>query len=878
MHSRRLASRAARPTLLACAVAALGLALPAQGYRFDELAGRGLPRELTDTSVACLLDLDQDGHLDLLFGAIEVYPGLPIGVRLGGPDGVFRVAPNSYVPATPVLPSTLVCGDFDNDGDTDVFVVNRDYVQNHLFFNDGAGRLVDVTAGRIPAALEDSRGGAAGDIDGDGDVDVIVVNSLGPDYTLINDGTGSFTIGTMLSDPLFDDPTCVALVDARGSGVLDAVVTDAGGQNRYWENDGNGAFTEATSTRLPVDNDGSTAVATLDADGDGDVDLLIGNRGAADRLYRNDGTGVFSENPSDMPAAPVETSALAVVDIDGDGDLDVVCARLGAPNALLLNDSTGVFTAASDPWPSLQDYSNCVTVGDVDSDGDGDVIFGNGASIDAPGHKHLYLNEGSGRFQWATELPWGAPDESSVAIATGEMTGDGLPDVVVIRDLSLEVWANTGLGGLELAGSYVSGSSPDFCRSLAVGDVDADGDLDVVIGTVGPNLLFLNDGAGGMSPAPTPLPPATLDTEAILLVDVDADGDLDVVEGNAGSAAQFAQQNRILVNDGAGTFTDETATRLPTFGDFTFGLATGDVDGDGDLDLLFANLNVVVPTAPRQPNRLLLNDGAGGFSDAPAGQLPVDNDPSVDAVFADIDLDGDLDLIIANQRQRNRLLRNDGAGTFTLDPTALPASIRVTEAVEAIDFDRDGDIDVFFANSESFNAVLVNDGTGVLTEYTDSAFGVFRDATVDLAFLDVDRDRDYDLVTANKLGQADRLQLCLSRQLDIPVPMRVGRSFSIEVFAADTMPGTRALVWVAALPGFPIPFEPIGTILLDMSTSAVVGEFPVPPATGQVVTSFPLPSIPAIIGSRVYFQAYTYDFSALMDSRLTNMVAPVIGS
>ncbi len=859
-------------------MATLALALPGQGFQFDELAGRGLPRELTDTSVVCLLDLDQDGHLDLIFGAIEVYPGLPLGIRLGSPDGVFRVAPNSYVPATTVLPSTLVCADFDGDGDTDVFVVNRDYVQNHLFFNDGTGRLVDVTAGRIPAALDDSRGGALGDIDGDGDIDIVIVNSLGSDYTLVNDGTGVFTVGATLTDPLFDDPTCVALVNARGTGVLDAIVTDAGGQNRYWENDGSGVFTEATATRLPVDSDASTAVVSLDADGDGDLDLLIGNRGAPNRLYRNDGTGVFSENPSDMPAAVGETTALAVVDIDGDVDLDIICARLGEPNVVLLNDATGVFTTAADPWPELQDYSTCVTVGDVDSDGDADVVFGNGRSIDAPGHKHLYLNEGSARFSWTTALGWGSPEESSVAIATGEMTGDGLPDVVVIRDLSIEVWGNTGLGGLALSGAYASGSSPDFCRSLALGDVDGDGDLDVVIGTIGPNLLFLNDGAGNLAPASTPLPVATLDTEAILLLDLDGDGDLDIVEGNAGSAAQFAQQNRILVNDGAGTFSDETATRLPAFGDFTFGLAAGDVDGDGDVDLLFANLNVVVPTAPRQPNRLLLNDGSGVFADAPAGNLPIDNDPSVDAAFADIDLDGDLDLIVANQRQRNRLFRNDGTGTFTLDPTALPTAIRVTEAVEAIDFDRDGDIDVFFANSESFNAVLVNDGTGVLTEYTDAAFGVFRDATVDLAFLDVDRDRDYDLVTANKLGQADRLQLCLSRHLDLPLPLRVGRSFTIELFAAEPTPAMRGLVWVAAFSSPPLDFQPIGTILIDLGNAAIVSETSVPASTGKVVTSLRLPNNPVLIGSQVFFQAYIYDFSALMDSRLTGMLAPVIGS
>ncbi len=135
-------------------------------------------------------------------------------------------------------------------------------------------------------------------------------------------------------------------------------------------------------------------------------------------------------------------------------------------------------------------------------------------------------------------------------------------------------------------------------------------------------------------------------TNVVVMGDVDGDGDLDLVFGNFG-------QNRLYLNDGKGKFTDATASRLPKDSDFTWAAALGDVDGDGDLDLVFGNIGSI----PAELNRLYLNDGKGKFSDATASRLPRDNNDTFAVALGDVDGDGDLDLVLTTHGQ-NRLYLN----------------------------------------------------------------------------------------------------------------------------------------------------------------------------------------------------------------------------
>ena len=117
-------------------------------------------------------------------------------------------------------------------------------------------------------------------------------------------------------------------------------------------------------------------------------------------------------------------------------------------------------------------------------------------------------------------------------------------------------------------------------------------------------------------------------------------------------------QNRLYLNDGTGTFVDATASRMPTDPDNTQAVACGDVDGDGDPDLVFGNFGTAFQ------NRLYLNDGTGTFADVTAARMPMDTDLTAAVAYCDVDGDGDPDLVLGNRGQ-SRLYLNDGTGTFT---------------------------------------------------------------------------------------------------------------------------------------------------------------------------------------------------------------------
>jgi len=297
------------------------------------------------------------------------------------------------------------------------------------------------------------------------------------------------------------------------------------------------------------------------------------------------------------------------------------------------------------------------------------------------------------------------------------------------------------------------------CMDAAAGDADGDGDLDLALAMeFQPNILLLNDGAGVFTNASAELPRAAHDSEDVAFADFDGDGDLDLVlvseddrtdelylndgsgrftdasdrlatddvsnalvvlDLNDDGAPDLLTGNigpdRVLINDGQGNFRDETASRWPQGGESrTQDLELADVDGDGDADVVVGN---------EGQNELFLNDG-GRLVDATAGRLPVREDETREIKAADVDDDGDLDLVVANVRfvlehsPQDYLLLNDGTGVFThAVPEALPESGRNNFTIQVADLDRDGDVDVLapstvFRGSRGDYLVLLNDGSG----------------------------------------------------------------------------------------------------------------------------------------------------------------------
>jgi predicted nucleotidyltransferase len=406
-------------------------------------------------------------------------------------------------------------------------------------------------------------------------------------------------------------------------------------------------------------------------------------------------------------------------------------------------------------------------------------------------------------------------------------------------------------------------------NSLALGDVDRDGDLDLVVGIGAQSRLYLNDGTGTFADATASrLPIGIYSTRSLALGDVDRDGDLDLVLGNDN------QQSRLYLNNGTGTFTDATASRMPVGIYDTHSLALGDVDGDGDLDLVLGNSG--------QQSRLYLSDGSGTFTDATASRLPVGIHVRYSSLaFGDVDGDSDLDLVVGgNYGQQSRLYLNDGKGQFT-DATAsrLPIGIYSTRSLALGDVDRDGDLDLALGNRGQQSRLYLNDGTGTFTDATASRLPVGIYTTTSLALGDVDRDGDLDLVLGNWGGNVgggqNRLYLNLRRQLDAPYVLHVGRNYQLDVYSRYGPATTTELAFPFLSTGTAnIPLPPRGTIGIDVSRMIALPPFLVPQPAGIGSLTIPIPNLPALAGLAFYTQVLLDQQP--VQARLTNVVRDIM--
>ncbi|RJP29339.1 MAG: hypothetical protein C4527_11110 [Candidatus Omnitrophota bacterium] len=367
------------------------------------------------------------------------------------------------------------------------------------------------------------------------------------------------------------------------------------------------------------------------------------------------------------------TRSLAVGDVDGDGDLDLMAGNFTTQNSVILNDGNGNFEGNERFFGPANARTNSIVLCDVDGDGDLDAALGN-ASL----QNVVYLNDGKGNFN-AGNRSFGTAIDFTFAIAFGDVDNDGDPDVVVGNGFQQNaVYLNDGRGNFT-AGVRNFGSGRDYTQAIELADVDGDGSLDIVVGNSNgqPNAIYYNDGDGNFTASAQYFGTGSDDTLALASGDVDGDGDVDLVTGN-----QY-QQNVVYLNDGRGNFTESIP--FGPSGDCTYSLALGDVDGDGDLDLAVGNKG--------QKNYLYLNDGQGYF--VPIQIFGTGNDETEAVLFVDVDGDGDLDLAVGNYTAQNVVYINEGFGdivlpttrptdsptpTFPSSPTSTPTSLIVLTA------------------------------------------------------------------------------------------------------------------------------------------------------------------------------------------------------
>jgi hypothetical protein len=456
------------PAILALTLAAVVIALAAPpAVQYSEVTkaagidfvhkngGTGRKYYIETTAAGlCWIDYDGDGRQDLYLVQSGPLPGTP---RPPGPfysrlyrnrgDGTFEDKTQSAGVANAAgYGSGCTVADYDNDGDDDLYVSN--FGPSILYRNNGDGTFTDVTA-------------AAGVKDG-----LYAASAGWADYDL--DGRPDLYVANYVDFTMNDQKFCGDFKAGHRSYCHPDAYT--GLPDMLFHNEGNGKFRDVARAAGIWDPNGKTlGVVWVDFDGDGDDDLYLANDATPDMLYRNDGSGKFTDitllagvccSEDGEPQSGMGTDA---GDVDGDGWQDLFVTNLSnQPNELYRNlAGKGPFAIASYAAglaePSLLMTGWGTAMFDYDNDGDLDIIVTNGHPMDDietvsdvmtyAQHASLYENDGKGHFA----------------------------DVSSAR------------------GSYFS--TRDVGRGLAIADYDNDGDLDVAINSNNrPAVLLRNDG------------------------------------------------------------------------------------------------------------------------------------------------------------------------------------------------------------------------------------------------------------------------------------------------------------------------------------------------------------------------------------------------
>ena len=408
-------------------------------------------------------------------------------------------------------------------------------------------------------------------------------------------------------------------------------------------------------------------VGILDFDHDGRMDIYLVQGGPlrqrdarslpGDRLFRNVGASGELRFEDATAASGVRATGygmgIAAADIDNDGDTDVFLANFGA-NQLLENVGQGRFVDATAKSGIVgEHWSIGASFADIDGDGLVDLYVANYLDFRIADHRpchlyssrqsycapsnyagvadRLYRNLGNGRFEDIGESAGiAAAARAGMGVVADDFDGDGKTDFYVANDAEENLlWLNQGsfrfVDGALLGGAAVNGYGiAEASMGVVAGDFDDDGDAD----------LFMTH---------------------------------DVKESNT-----------LFVNDGKGWFEDRSnalGIAADSMAHTGFGTGWFDADNDGDLDLFVANgaVRVVEPQRDagilpplRQANQLWLHNGAGRYRQVDGGPAFALKSASRGAAFGDLDNDGDIDIVVANNHGPAHLLRNDSASAHWL--------------------------------------------------------------------------------------------------------------------------------------------------------------------------------------------------------------------
>jgi hypothetical protein len=337
------------------------------------------------------------------------------------------------------------------------------------------------------------------------------------------------------------------------------------------------------------------------------------------------------------------------------------------------------------------------------------------------------------------------------AVLNIETVTSGMVDGVLQQSVATEsITLNSANTSSMLFSAYVNNTFSDSTDSWTCSCIDVNNDgYDDVFFTekdkTKTNLLYLNNKNGGFAKQVSGSLLADKSTSVSnTWGDIDNDGDLDLLTVN-----DTYKPNRLHMNNGTGSFT--SAANIPFTKEVSYyhGASWVDYDRDGFLDVFISNY------MPTRFNELYHNDQHGNFTKVDDGVLSVSSSDAVGSTWADYDNDGNMDLFIPNNRNgKNQLFHNDGAGKFT----EVKNMVIVTDGGYSVgscwgDIDNDGDLDLFVANASNQNNYLyINTGNGTFSKNTISVVTNDKGHSHGCSFVDIDNDADLDLYVTNDQG------------------------------------------------------------------------------------------------------------------------------
>ena len=337
----------------------------------------------------------------------------------------------------------------------------------------------------------------SGDIDGDGDLDIVIAVEFVKNIILINDGSGKFSDGSDRLPDLnadidpkpypyypYHDSEDIALADFDNDGDLDIMFVSEDDQvNELYFNNGSGVF-EDRSHLIPVKGI-SNAVEAGDFDQDGHIDIIIGNKGQ-NYYLKNTGGKFVDQTSTRLPAYNDITQDLEAGDIDGDGDLDLIVGN-ELNNYILINDGSGQFSDQTDQYlkPEHQQSGETrdVAIVDINTDGLPDVYFANVNMFQQMQPVQRMLINTGDIFNDETSARLGFTSEHSCVDANfTDLDNDGDADLILVTYTGPRMYRNSGKGNYEDITDQLLERTPSMGVDIEVADFNNDGKPDIYFG------------------------------------------------------------------------------------------------------------------------------------------------------------------------------------------------------------------------------------------------------------------------------------------------------------------------------------------------------------------------------------------------------------